>query len=102
MKHPDMLEKVKTFTNMNSRREMTGTATGSSISRQISLKILSPELVRKLMNVLKISESDIVEEEEGDEDTHEEDVLQSQDFPTYCLSHGGETVRVSKICPYHA
>ena len=99
-KHPDMLEKVKTFTNMTSRREMTGTATGSSMSRQIALKILSPELARKLMNVLKIPESDIVEEEEGDEDVNEEDVLQSQDFPTYCQSQGGETVRVCKICPY--
>ena len=98
-KHPDMLEKVKTFTNMTSRTTMTGTATGSSMSRQIALNILSPDLVRKVMNLLKMKESDMFEEE-GDEDDQEEDLLQSQDFSTFTQSQGGDTVRVCKICPY--
>ena len=76
---------------------MTGTATGSSMSRQIALKILSPDLARKQMTLLKIPESDIIEEGEVDEDVHEEDILQSQDFPIFCQS---KVVRLSGFVIY--
>ena len=55
---------------------MTGTVTGSLMSRQSALKILSPDLARKLMTLLVIPESDILEEGEGAKDVHEEDILQ--------------------------
>ena len=99
-KHTDILEKVKTFTNMNSRNEMTGSATGSAMSRQISLKILSPELVRKVMVLLEMEEEELFEDEDEAEDDTEENQMQSQDFPLYSQSKGGDTVRVCKVCPY--
>ena len=96
-KHPDILEKVKTFTNMTSRTGMTGPATGSSMSRQISLSILSTELVRKIMSLLNMKESEVFEEEEEEDvGPKEENPLGSQDFPAYTQSQGSDTVRVRK------
>ena len=44
------------------------------MSRKIALKILSPDLARKLMTLLLIPESDILEAGEGAKAVHEEDI----------------------------
>ena len=80
---------------------MTGAATGSSMSRQVALRVLSPEVVKKVISTLNIKESEVFEEEVEDEnEATEENQLKSQDFPTFSQSQGSDTVRVCKMCQY--
>ena len=68
---------------------------------QVALRVLSPEVVKKVISTLNIKESEVFEEEVEDEnEATEENQLKSQDFPTFSQSQGSDTVRVCKMCQY--